>query len=304
MSMFPSTSPGLNLHYCPPTAAEAAGALKARPLAAAEEAEVLAFLAVRPIHTAALASFIRDNGLVSPLNRGTFYGCRDAEGLLVGVALIGHATLIETESDEALAAFALAARACPNTHVMMGETDKLERFWQYYSEDGRSPRLVCREHLMEQSWPVEVREAVPSLRLAAAADLEQVMTVQAEMALAESGVDPRAKDPEGFRRRCARRIEQGRVWVWTEEGRLVFKADIISETPDVIYLEGVWVAPDRRGQSLGRRCLSQLSRELLGRVRAVTLLVNDKLPGVLSFYRRAGYRLRSQYDTIYLHTQH
>lgn len=302
--MFPSTSSRTNPHYCPPTAAEAAGALKARPLAAAEEAEALAFLAVRPVHTVALAGFIRDNGLVSPLNRGSFYGCRDAEGQLIGVALIGHATLIETDSDEALAAFALIARACPNTHVMMGETEKIERFWQYYAEDGRSPRLVCREHLMEQSWPVEVREAVPGLRLATAEDLEQVMNVQAEMAFEESGVDPRAKDPEGFRRRCARRIEQGRVWVWTEEGRLVFKADIISETPDVTYLEGVWVAPERRGQSLGLRCLSQLGRELLARVRAVTLLVNEQRPEALSFYRRAGYRACSQYDTIYLHTQH
>ena len=302
--MFPSTSSRLNPQYCPRPAAEVAGALAARPLAAAEEAEALSFLAARPVHTVTMASFIRDNGLVSSLNRGTFYGCRDEEGRLVGVALIGHATLVETDSDEALAAFALAARECPRTHVMMGEQEKIERFWQHYAEDGRSPRLICRELLMEQSWPVAVLEAVPGLRLASAEDLEQVMTIQAQMAFDESGVNPMTTDPEGFRRRCARRIEQGRVWVWAEEGRLIFKADIISETPEVAYLEGVWIAPEQRGRGYGRRCLSQLSRELLGRARAVTLLANERSPEVVAFYRRAGFRLYSQYDTIFLHTAH
>src|SRR6266550_3826046 len=77
-----------------------------RPLGLAHGAEVLAFLAQRPIHTVIMAGFIRDNGLLSPLNRGTFYACRNAAGHLEGVALIGHVTIVETESDEALELFA------------------------------------------------------------------------------------------------------------------------------------------------------------------------------------------------------
>ena len=41
------------------------------------DAEVLKFLAQRPIHTITMMSLIHDNGIVSPFNRGTFYGCRD-----------------------------------------------------------------------------------------------------------------------------------------------------------------------------------------------------------------------------------
>src|SRR5215216_4800009 len=176
MTMTPSTLSRLSHAYAPPPAAAVGDSLTAHPPAAGKESEVLSFLAARPVHTAIMASFIRDNGLVSPLNRGTFYGCRDDEGRLVGVALIGHATLVETDSDEALAAFAGVARECPHTHVMMGEREKIERFWQHYAEDDRSARLVCRELLMEQRWPVQVREAVPGLRSATPADLEQVMT--------------------------------------------------------------------------------------------------------------------------------
>jgi len=66
------------------------------------ETEVMEFLSVRPVHTVVMKSFIRDNGLVSDDNRGKFYGYRNLEGKLEGVALIGHTTLIETRSNEAI----------------------------------------------------------------------------------------------------------------------------------------------------------------------------------------------------------
>src|SRR3954471_21878362 len=58
--------------------------------------EVRSFLNIRPVHTVVMASFIHDNGIVSELNRGMFYGYRNSEGDLEGVALIGHSTLIES----------------------------------------------------------------------------------------------------------------------------------------------------------------------------------------------------------------
>jgi uncharacterized protein len=302
--MFPSSTLMNSNHAAPPPYGALRPTLTVRALAERHKEEVLEFLSARPVHTVVMVGFIRDNGMVSPLNRGAFYGCHDEEGQLVGVALIGHATLVETESDGALAAFAHVARACPRTHVMMGEKEKIERFWYNYAEGARFPRLICRELLMEQRWPVEVREAVPALRLATPDDLQQVMVAQGQMAFEESGVNPMESDPEGFRARCLRRIEQGRVWVWVEDGCLVFKADIISDTPEVVYVEGVWVAPGERRRGYGLRCLSQLSRDLLARAGAVTLLVNEKAPAAIALYRQAGYKLCSLYDTIYLNTEH
>jgi len=75
-------------------------------LRAEEEAEVLYFLTERIASTFGMVGFIRSNGIVSPHNRGTFYACRNAEGELDGVALIGHATLFEARTDAAIAAFA------------------------------------------------------------------------------------------------------------------------------------------------------------------------------------------------------
>src|SRR5688500_516677 len=61
----------------------------------ADRDAVLDFLDQRPVHTVAMTSFIYDNGIESPLNRGTFYGYHDRYGDLEGVALIGHTTLVE-----------------------------------------------------------------------------------------------------------------------------------------------------------------------------------------------------------------
>jgi uncharacterized protein len=264
------------------------------------EAEVLAFLAQRPIHTVAMMSLIEDNGLVSPLNRGTFYGCRDLNGQLEGVALVGHATLMETISDRALAALAQVAQQCANTHMIMGEKERVADFWSHYAAAGRQQRRACREWLFELSWPIEAREAVAGLRRATPAELELVMPVQAELAFAESGINPLQVDPEGFRKRCLRRIEQGRTWVVIEDGQLIFKADVISRTAEVNYLEGIWVREDRRVNGSALRFMSALMRQLLKDTKSICLLVNEANKLAQSFYRKCGFHFRATYETIFL----
>src|SRR5438034_707043 len=118
--------------------------LTVQSLAPRHGGEILAFLARRPIHTVIMAGFIRDNGLVSPLNRGTFYSCRDANGDLKGVALIGHVTMVESATDEALELFAHLARKYKRAHVIVGEQEKVERFWEFYGPTGQSMRHLCR----------------------------------------------------------------------------------------------------------------------------------------------------------------
>lgn len=264
------------------------------------EAEVLEFLARRPLHTVALIGAIKDNGLVSPLNRGSFYGCRNRSGQLEGVALIGHATLMETRTDRALQAFAEIAQKCTTAHMIMGEQERIQEFWNYYSEDGQEMRRACRELLFELRWPVEVHEEAAGLRLATLDDLDVILPVHAQMAFEESGVNPLDYDPVGFRKRCARRIEQGRTWVWIEAGKLVFKCDIVSDTESVVYLEGIWTASENRGQGYGLRCMSQLARMLLDRTESICILVNEQNAAAHNFYKRAGYKFRSVYDTIFL----
>ncbi|MDQ1591696.1 MAG: uncharacterized protein QOG71_2323 [Pyrinomonadaceae bacterium] len=272
-------------------------------LAHGDEGEALNFLAASPVQNVIMSSLIRDNGFERSLNRGDFYACRDARGEITGVALIGHHILFASRCAVTVEAFARRARASADAHLILGERESAGRFWSAYAREGESPLLVRRELLLEQRWPVAVRESVPNLRPATLEDLSLVAAVHAQLAFEESLVNPLEVDPEGFRARLARRIETGRVWVWIEEGRLIFKADTVCSTPEVIYLEGVYVDSGERGKGYGLRCLSQLSRELLLRAKSLCLLVNEENELACAFYRRAGYKLHSHYDTIYLPPQ-
>jgi len=264
------------------------------------EAEVLAFLEARPIHTVALRGFIRDNGLDSPRNRGKFYGYRNEEGKLEGLALIGHATLVEAHTPRALEALAHKAQDCTHAHLIMGEQERVEEFWGHYAKEGQGMRLACREMLLELRWPLKVHQEVDGLRSATLDDLALIVPVQAAMAEEESGINPLEKDPQGFLERCAHRIEQGRTWVLVEDGKLIFKAEIFADTPEAIYLEGIYVSFEERGKGYGLRCLSQMSRTLLERTETICILVNEENESARAFYRQAGFAFTSTYDTIFL----
>lgn len=265
------------------------------------EREVLEFLNARPVHTVAMAGFIRDNGIESAANRGKFYGCRNAAGKLQGVALIGHTTLVEARSDEALRAFAAAARQSETPiHFMMSDGSTIETFWKYFAEGNKQPRLVCSELLFELNFPFMVQECRWDVRLADASELEQIAVAHDEVAFSESGSSPLQKDREGFLKRCLKRIEQGRTFVVFENGKLVFKADIVAETTEVAYLEGIYVAPEYRSQGVGSSCLSNLGLQLMERVENVCLLSNVEFKSAHKSFAKAGFVNSDRCQTIFV----
>lgn len=240
---------------------------RVRELTVENTTEVESFLSLRPVHTVVMSSFIKDNGIESDLNRGKFYGYRNSAGNLEGVALIGHSTLVETRTVEALKALAYKARQAETPiHLIMSSGNDAETFWRYLDGEISQPRLKCTEALFEVSFPFAVQHSEWQIQNADMSQVQEIAEAQAEVAFIESGVDPLVKDREGFLKRVARRIEQKRVFVAMDGDNMVFKADIIAETDNVIYLEGIYVSPEYRGRGIGSKCLSKLSLELMDRV--------------------------------------
>ncbi len=271
-----------------------------RPLTNGDKAEAMYFLSRRPQQTFLMSGWINDNGIENSLNRGRFYGSRNVRGQLEGVALIGHITLFETRADAALAAFAGLAQSCPTSHTLIGEPEQIKQFLHYYNCERSAPRQVRRELLFEQKSQQRLEELVSGLRPATPSELELVVSVHAEMALKENGANPLEADPNGFRLRCARRIHQDRVWVIVEDNRLIFKADVISDLPEVTYLEGVYVSPDKRGQGFGAHCMRQLTNVLLHRSKSVCVLIREQNAPAQGCYKKAGYTMREYYETLFL----
>ncbi|MEP6850191.1 MAG: GNAT family N-acetyltransferase [Acidobacteriota bacterium] len=265
-----------------------------------DEGEVLAFLNVRPVHTVVMTSFVLDNGIESELNRGKFYGYRSEDGQLEGVALIGHSTLVEARSSEALKALAFAARTSTTPiHLIMSSGETAEEFWSFYGDGFHEPRLTCTEFLFEVNFPFMVPKCDWEVRKAESNELTDIAEAQAAIAFMESGVDPMLKDREGFMNRVLRRIEQNRVFVVYEGDKMVFKADIIAETAEVIYLEGVYVAPEYRGKGVGSSCLAKLTLNLLKRVQNVCLLSNINFIDAHMSYVKAGFKHTDSCTTIF-----
>jgi ribosomal protein S18 acetylase RimI-like enzyme len=268
------------------------------PLPGSEE-RILPALSRESLTNVIMAGFIRDNTFVNPLNRGRFYTCRDEKNRVEGVALVGHTILFEAFSDRAVQAFATLARRESSPHLLMGEHNAVERFWKYYAANDASPRLVCPITFLQRREPFAEQANVEGLRLATGEDLEQVVRAQASMAFETSGVDPLKKDPVGFRQRYLRRIDKKRVWVVIQHGRLIFKTDVIADTPQASYIEGVYVRPDERGKGVGHRYVTALGRILLERSNAIYLFVESKDTRAKSFYSKLGFTVSGQYDLLY-----
>lgn len=265
-----------------------------------EESEALEFLSVRPLNTVIMAGLIRDNGLESSCNRGCFYACRDESGALAGVALVGHVTLFEVRHADALLALAKSARPSQRLHALVGESEGVRVFCERHAGLSNTSIEVRREMFMVMRERVVAGERVRNLRPATLAQLPSIMSTSAEMAERATGVNPLLCDPIGFRERTTRRIERGRVWAWFEDGRLLFKIDVAAETPEAIYLEGLYVNPGERGRGYGLRCFSQLSDILLRRAGALCLMVDEDNAAANALYGRLGFVAHCAYDRVSL----
>ena len=268
-------------------------------LTQSHQAEVLSFLSERPVDNVVMSGYIRDNGIMSPLNRGRFYACRNPKGTLEGVALIGHGMSFDSRSQAATETFAQLTRKCSSSFMLMGEHQQVQSFWSHYARDGAEPRLLRNVSLLEQRHPFAGCQEIEGLRAATPAQIEQVVALHAEMVLEETGRDPLETEAEAFRQRCLRRIERQRTWVWVKDGRVIFKADIIAQTPEVFYVEGIYVCSGERRKGYGRRCLAQLGRQLLERTEALCLFADNENAQAHSFYRSVGYTFLSRYDILY-----
>lgn len=269
-----------------------------RPLDESDFADVIEFLSLDPIGGVHLHGLVVDNGLEHRANRGTFYG-HYSDGILTGVALLGHSVLM-CGNDAARAEFAeLVLSTKAKAHVVFGPSAEVAEVWERLSAGGRQAN-VLREH----HWCVCEKPSLPlrelQMRRASLEELEIVSAAQAEMINEECGVDPRAADPAGFRERVSERIRKGRIWCRIEDGVVVFKADLISVSPEAVYLEGVWTHPKHRKQGIAKSCLNELAYRLLRQYKYVCLIVEPDDAVARHIYESVGFVHTTNYSAHYL----
>jgi uncharacterized protein len=187
--------------------------------------------------------------------------------------------------------------AARRTRMIIGNERAVTDLW----DAARSVMPRPREDRPGQ--PVYVIEEPPApdssgLREATLDDVELLLPACAATYLEELGVDPLEHDSAGFRRRTIAQIEEGRSWLWVEDGTILFKAEASAWTPQAVQLQQVWVDPEARKQRHGTRGLADLCRLLLERTPTVTLFVRPENEAAIRLYERVGMRRVAFYRSV------
>ena len=97
-----------------------------------------------------------------------------------------------------------------------------------------------------------------------------------------------------------RLIAAGRAFARFDNGRVVFKAEIGSQSPSVGQIQGVWVHPEWRGRGLGTAGTAAVAAGVLRGGRIASLYVNDYNVVARSSYARVGFRAVGTFATVLL----
>jgi uncharacterized protein len=188
-----------------------------------------------------------------------------------------------------------AARGKPR--MIIGDERAVGELWDV------ARHRMARPRADRPGQPVFVIEEPPpagdtGLRAATVDDLELLVPACARTHLEEIGVNPLRRDAEGFRWRTRAQIEEGRSWLWEQDGTILFKAEASAWTPGAIQIQQVWVDPEVRNRKNAQRGMRDLVRLLLERVPRVCLFVRAENASAIRVYETIGMRQTNTYRSL------
>jgi predicted GNAT family acetyltransferase len=183
--------------------------------------------------------------------------------------------------------------------MLIGEERAIGELWEAVRDGFPRPR-EDRPGQPVYELRDEPEAGATGLRAATAADFERLVLACAATHREELGIDPLARDAEGFRWRTRTQIEEGRSWLWQEGGVILFKAEASAWTTAAVQLQQVWVDPAARGHGYAQRGMRDLCRLLLERTPVVCLFVRPENAPALRVYEAVGMTRTISYRSIIL----
>lgn len=249
--------------------------------------QILAYCAEDPVERVFLEDVARRGG-------GRFAGI-EKDGRLVGLC---HTGANVVPSGRGCARFAdLAAKA--RARMIIGEQAAVSDLWDAVRRKLPTPRED------RPGQPVYTTSTPPEpggtgLREATLDDLDLLVPACARAHELELGIDPLSVDASGFRWRTRAQIEEGRSWLWAEDGVVLFKAEASAWTPAAVQLQQVWTDPEARGAGHAGRGLRDLVRLLLERAPRVCLFVRSENDVAIALYESIGMEHVLDYRSVLL----
>ena len=274
-----------------------------RALTPADRDEALALCARDPAANCFVAGRIEEGALHSM--PGALLGVPGQDGDLRSVAW-ASANLVPVECDLAsLDAIAAKVRRWRrHCASIFGPVDQVAGLWERLGPAWGPARTIRHEQLLMSTgvdpgdWGVAID---PRVRLARMDELDLVVPAAAAMFTEEIGYPPFVGSSANYRAVVSGLIRSGRTYVWVDQGRVLFKADVGSVGVDAAQIQGVWLAPALRGQGLATSLMAAVTSAVLrGIASEATLYVNDFNTPAIATYEAVGFRRVGTFATILL----
>lgn len=252
-----------------------------------------------PVGSCMVAARVTDYGIEPHSIDGELWTLRGADESLCfsGANLIplrGGPIDLNVFADEAMS----LTRRCSS---LVGRADLVLPMWQRL-ESTWGPARDVRAHQPLMALSTRPSCAIdPDVRQVRLDELDVYLAAAVDMFIGEVGVDPRLADGGcGYRRRVASLITAGRAWARFEQGQVVFKAEVGSQSPGVGQIQGVWVHPEWRGLGLGTAGTATLATVIVDSGRIASLYVNNFNTVARAAYNRVGFVEVGTFATVLL----
>ncbi|MEU9747373.1 MULTISPECIES: GNAT family N-acetyltransferase [Streptomyces] len=264
-----------------------------RVLDPGELGAALAILESEPVANAFVASRVQAAGLDPWRLGGEMWGWY-ADGRLRSLCYSGANLVPICASPEAVRAFAdRARRTGRRCSSIVGPAEPTALLWRLLEPNwGPAREVRANQPLMVTERVPDTVRPDPLVRRIRKEELETIMPACVAMFTEEVGVSPLAGDGGLlYQARVAELVGAGRSFARIDDGKVIFKAEIGAATSHACQIQGVWVAPEFRGQGLSESGMAAVVRYALADVApVVSLYVNDYNTPARASYRRVGFR--------------
>ncbi|WP_164254986.1 GNAT family N-acetyltransferase [Streptomyces sp. S4.7] len=264
-----------------------------RVLDPGELGAALAILESEPVANAFVASRVQAAGLDPWRLGGEMWGWY-ADGRLRSLCYSGANLVPICASPEAVRAFAdRARRTGRRCSSIVGPAEPTAQLWRLLEPNwGPAREVRANQPLMVTERVPETVRPDPLVRRICKEELETIMPACVAMFTEEVGISPLAGDGGLlYQARVAELVGAGRSFARIDDGKVIFKAEIGAATSHACQIQGVWVAPEFRGQGLSESGMAAVVRYALADVApVVSLYVNDYNTPARASYRRVGFR--------------
>jgi predicted GNAT family acetyltransferase len=271
-----------------------------RVLGPSDVAEALALVATDPVVNVFADYRTRITQLDTRWLGGEMWGYYEDDAL-VSMCHVGANLVPVNATPAACEAFAeRAMRSGPKSSTIVGRHDSVALLWAGLEDHWPTPRDFRwnQPHLVASSSPSVAPD--PLVRRTTKEEGDVLYPACVAMYTEEVGISPEIDGGKDlYRARVNQLIARGWSFSRIEDGRVLFKAEVACATPSACQIQGVYVAPELRGQGLAAAGMVTVVETCLREIApTVSLYVNAHNTPARAAYKRAGFEQTDTFATL------